>query len=1179
MGKNQEDIQLNFKSNMSQVKKEIKEVLDSLKNYEQASNKLHRSANNNAGVASNTATASYGGSADKLVSAIQDSQKTMQEAMAVFNKVRNSSKVTPSQQEDLQSLIKTLASSTAKATSTAGINGTIGNNTTFSSQTTSLYEKQQQERTRRQQDTWTLGGGMRELKGTYKSDNSELRHLKTRASNTADALDKSRSVGYITFDRNKDLRSRVGRDKEDTARGISTIDNRLANLSNQKNTLETEQSRLSKRFSTGNVDEEERRTIELKIKANEKEIDAINKTVQNYTDLQEDLKRAKSKLEGSSATFEKGTSSGEIGVGAERGTLRYMLGNRAGAIGMTAAYATAQAARQYADEGQNVRLTSQSNIEGITLADAQQGGSHVGGHADNHLADSLGQLGIDNHTGYGPESMAQFAGSYAQSTGDTRGAYKAADALSKLSRFSGIGEDTTNSIMTGLGNTGAVSNAKEANSINQTLAGAISSNHLAAKAGQQGQAFSTLLNNLQGYNLSTGQASSMAAIQNKLASNNPSMQGQAGAQAMGRVANGLSSMATTDPLMMAAFTNGNANYAGPAGRAQMVLDADQMKKDPMKQMQLLRRYAKINPAGMKGAEAMMVQNFGISADQAKDMGDLASENYTKKDVKKLVSKYKKKGKKSEKHAEKQYEADGDSTLNIKVAIKSNGEMHVSEAGDGARKLTNSVAGKNTGLSGFTSILGSGAMSVGTSVIGSVIGSMLTSKGGNILSTVLGGAEGGGVIRGTANVLKGALSGGKNLLKNSGAKILSKVGALKGGKSILSKGASILGKFGVKGGTKVAEKVGLKTATKLGGKFLGPIGWGLAAVDAVRGAGDIAKDPLNAIKHPFKSIGSLLGISRVNADKKGLFATTSAKADSRGKKGNITKTKEAKLIKDQKKLLKGFNDMLDKAEVVISEARGININKDGSSDSDSGSGSSDISSDSSASVSKSAKAWAGDIRKAAKQMGQKITDDEVNKIINVIQHESGGNAGITGIDDHDGTGSALGLLQFKKSTFANYAVSGHTNILDGYDQLLAMFNDTNWRSDVHTGGWGPTGSTRKNANGGMYSTPGTTKISEGGQLEAVVPLGAGNEDKAARILDQSEGILGRRLQKSGKQGSTGNTVNMSPSYNINISGGSSDNNEKLVEQFKQVIDQSIRDMQATMSNENLSDQFSMNLNYG
>lgn len=1176
MGKNQEDIQLNFKSNMSQVKKEIKEVLDSLKNYEKASNKLNRSASNNAGVASSTATSSYGGSADKLVSAIQDSQKTMQEAMAVFNKVRNSSKVTPSQQEDLQSLIKTLASSTAKATSTAGITGTIGNNTTFSSQTTSLYERQLQERARRQQDNWTLGGGTRELKGTYKSDNSELRHLRTRASNTADALDKSRSVGYITFDRAKDLRSRVGRDKEDTDRGISTIDNRLANLGNQRNTLETEQSKLSKRFSTGDVDENERRTIELKIKANEKEIDAINKTVQNYTDLQEDLKKVKSKLEGSSETFEKSTSSGEIGVGAERGTLRYMLGNRAGAIGMTAAYATAQAARQYADEGQNVRLNSQSNIEGITLADAQQGGSHVGGHADNHLADSLGQLGIDNHTGYGPESMAQFAGSYAQSTGDTRGASKAADALSKLSRFSGIGEDTTNSIMTGLGNTGAASNAKDVNSINQTLAGAISSNHLAAKAGQQGQAFSTLLNNLQGYNLSTGQASSMAAIQNKLASNNPSMQGQAGAQAMSKVASGLSSMATNDPLMMAAFTNGNANYAGPAGRAQMVLDADQMKKDPMKQMQVLKNYAKINPAGMKGAEAMMVQNFGISSDQAKAMGNLANKNYTKKDVEKLVSDNKKKGRKSEKHAEKQYEADGDSTLNIKVAIKANGQMHVSEAGDGARKLTNSVAGKNTGLSGFTSILGSGAMSVGTSVIGSVIGSMITSKGGNLLGSVLGGAEGGGVIKGTANVLKGALSGGKNLLKKSGAKILGKIGALKGGKTILSKGASILDKFGVKGGTKVAEKVGLKTATKLGGKFLGPIGWGLAAVDAVRGAGDIAKDPMNAIKHPFKSIGSLLGISRVNADKKGLFATTTAKADSRGTKGNTTETKVAKLIKDQKKLLKGFNAMLDKAKVVIAEARGINLKGDGSSDSDSGS--SDVDSDSTASVSKSAKAWAGDIRKAAKQMGQKITDDEVNKIVNVIQHESGGKAGITGIDDHDGTGSALGLLQFKKSTFAHYAVSGHTNILDGYDQLLAMFNDTNWRSDVHTGGWGPTGSPRKNANGGMYSTPGTTKISEGGQLEAVVPLGAGNEDKAARILDQSEGILGRRLQKNNKSQSGGNNIKVSPVYNISISGGS-DNNDKLVEQFKQVIEQSIRDMQTSFSNENLSDQFSMNLNYG
>ena len=46
------------------------------------------------------------------------------------------------------------------------------------------------------------------------------------------------------------------------------------------------------------------------------------------------------------------------------------------------------------------------------------------------------------------------------------------------------------------------------------------------------------------------------------------------------------------------------------------------------------------------------------------------------------------------------------------------------------------------------------------------------------------------------------------------------------------------------------------------------------------------------------------------------------------------------------------------------------------------------------VNKAASAWAGDIRRAAKRMGVNVTSGDVGNIISLIQHESGGNAGIT-----------------------------------------------------------------------------------------------------------------------------------------------------------------------------------------
>ncbi len=120
--------------------------------------------------------------------------------------------------------------------------------------------------------------------------------------------------------------------------------------------------------------------------------------------------------------------------------------------------------------------------------------------------------------------------------------------------------------------------------------------------------------------------------------------------------------------------------------------------------------------------------------------------------------------------------------------------------------------------------------------------------------------------------------------------------------------------------------------------------------------------------------------------------------------------------------------------------------------------------------KSPQEWADDIRKAAKAMGVNVSDEDVKKIISMIAAESGGipnrKQEISDINSAEGH-PAEGLLQFIPSTFKTYAVAGHTNIDSGYDQLLALFNDSNWEQDIHYGGgWGPTGSPRRHATGAV-----------------------------------------------------------------------------------------------------------------
>ncbi len=163
-----------------------------------------------------------------------------------------------------------------------------------------------------------------------------------------------------------------------------------------------------------------------------------------------------------------------------------------------------------------------------------------------------------------------------------------------------------------------------------------------------------------------------------------------------------------------------------------------------------------------------------------------------------------------------------------------------------------------------------------------------------------------------------------------------------------------------------------------------------------------------------------------------------------------------------------------------------------------------------STNKSASKWKGDIKRAAKQMKVNLSGSELNGIIAQIQRESNGNAGVTqgnigDINNLRGT-PAQGLLQYVPSTFKSYAVKGHTNIKSGFDQLLAFFNNKNWRRDLPYGksGWGPTGG-RRYAHGGMIKKHGFYEAGEGNRPEMVLPLT--NKVRAMQLIDQAKSFMG------------------------------------------------------------------------
>lgn len=156
-----------------------------------------------------------------------------------------------------------------------------------------------------------------------------------------------------------------------------------------------------------------------------------------------------------------------------------------------------------------------------------------------------------------------------------------------------------------------------------------------------------------------------------------------------------------------------------------------------------------------------------------------------------------------------------------------------------------------------------------------------------------------------------------------------------------------------------------------------------------------------------------------------------------------------------------------------------------------------------------------IRDAAKQMHVNPSNQFIKNLQAVIQNESGGRSVVQQIHDvNSGGNEAAGILQYTPGTFATYAMPGHHNRMNPYDELLAFFNNSDWRNSI---GWtniwgnrkmewlhsGPQGH-RRYANGGIAKKP--SIFGEAG-AEMAIPLSDGHKTKREyELLGQTAAIL-------------------------------------------------------------------------
>lgn len=206
-------------------------------------------------------------------------------------------------------------------------------------------------------------------------------------------------------------------------------------------------------------------------------------------------------------------------------------------------------------------------------------------------------------------------------------------------------------------------------------------------------------------------------------------------------------------------------------------------------------------------------------------------------------------------------------------------------------------------------------------------------------------------------------------------------------------------------------------------------------------------------------------------------------------------------------------------------------------------------DSSTGADNDVQSWSGDVKKALKKLGLSTSGSMVSKVLKQIQTESGGNAKAIGGNDGLADGNATGLMQVKPGTFRAYALHGHNNIMNGYDNMLAGLNYAKHR---YGNSLSFLGQGHGYANGGLITKHQIAEIGEGNQPEMIIPLSSMKSSRGYETLGQAVVAMAAR---DGVSGTTSDTNKM----------------QILLEQSNQLNQQMIQVLMAILNQTELSNQ--------
>lgn len=481
-------------------------------------------------------------------------------------------------------------------------------------------------------------------------------------------------------------------------------------------------------------------------------------------------------------------------------------------------------------QGNSLRLSSFDDIKSTAYAN---------GGRDGEVLNTLGDYGY--RYGYNGAEMGQFANAYTSTTGNVgsvRDVAGVAQTWARQSRITGANAQSTLGLEQTVGNSANL-NSSQMSSVGNAITNSIINSGMSAKATEQQQGLSMLIQNASNQGLTARDEKNLAGFQGSIASGGAQFQGTQGAQNTMQLAQGLGNY--NNPMMRQLFAQSNpSRYTGVEGSANMVFDMQNFQKQPWKMKGILQN-AENSYGSRKVAAANLSVTTGVPAETVEQWMKLADSGKLDKSH---IDKLEKSSSASKQGgtADQNYDNTGASQLQKYNSALADSAMKASQALDGLRgiiaKAYKAGGGFSPLVSGFAGAIGAGA----GNLMSIYALDKLRGRGGS------GGAGGAG-----AGILDSIFKRGKSPVEKEAEKVTAKVG-----KEAVKTGAKSVSRSGIR-----ATASGILKSGKLKGLVRGAKA-GLPGVgDLVFGGLDLATSVATTkkgTKARRKAVGSSLGSS-------------------------------------------------------------------------------------------------------------------------------------------------------------------------------------------------------------------------------------------------------------------------------------------------------------------------------